>query len=70
MDVSQLVVIGAADQIVAKALRDGMAEGMNYKEIYQKAKAAVMAFSEVIGKSPLPKLKAIGNGNKKQIELF
>lgn len=70
MDVSQLVVIGAADQIVAKALRDGMAEGMNYKEIYQKAKAAVMAFSEVIGKSPLPKLKAIGNGSKKQIELF
>lgn len=69
MDNAQLVTISAADQIVVKALRDGMAEKLNYKDIYQKAKDAVETFAGIIGKSVLPKVKQLADG-KKQIEIF
>jgi phage regulator Rha-like protein len=59
MDNSQLITVSAADQIVLKALRDGMAEGMPYKDIYKKAKDAVLGFAELVGKSPIPKVEAI-----------
>jgi len=70
MDTSQLIAIGAADQVVTKALRDGMAEELHYKEIYQKAKESVLIFADVIGKSPIPKVKQVENGKQTQIELF
>lgn len=59
MDVSQLITISAADQIVLKALRDGMAENMPYKEIYQRAKDSVLNFADLVGKTPIPKNKAL-----------
>ncbi len=62
MDSAQLTTIGAADQIILKSLRDGMAEGMEYKEIYKKAKNAVLNFADLVGKSPIPKLKQITGG--------
>jgi phage regulator Rha-like protein len=68
MDASQLIVISAADQIVLKTLRDGMSEGLPYKDIYKRAKESVESFAKIIGKSPLPKYKLIND--TKQIEMF
>lgn len=70
MDASQLLVIGTADQIVAKALRDGMEKGLPYKEIYILAKDAVTKFSEIIGKSPLPKIVGRLGNNIREIGIL
>ncbi len=60
MDVQQLSVIGTADQIVEKNLKEGMEKGLQYKEIYKRAKADITAFADIIGVSPLPKQIAQG----------
>ena len=55
LDGQQLQTIAVCDQIVAKALRDGMKEGMFYKDIFQEAKKEVLKFVELIGASTVPK---------------
>jgi phage regulator Rha-like protein len=55
LDGQQLQTIAVCDQIVAKALRDGMGEGMFYKDIFQEAKKEVLKFVELIGTSYVPK---------------
>lgn len=57
LNIKQLMQIATADQIVEKALIDGMSSELHYKEIYKLAKARVIAFSEVIGKSQLLELE-------------
>lgn len=54
LDIHQLSTVKSADQIVIKALRDGMDKGMHYKDIYKLAKARVETFAEVIGKTLIP----------------
>jgi len=51
LNVRQLQQVAIADQIVEKALQDGMDQNMHYKEIYLLAKDRVIQFSEIIGKS-------------------
>lgn len=51
MDSAQLFQVGVADQAIAKALLDGMENGLHYKQIFQNAKAAVNTLSDVVGKS-------------------
>ena len=53
----QLQTVAVCDQIVAKALRDGMKEGMFYKDIFQEAKKEVLKFVELIGASTVPTQK-------------
>ena len=60
LDGQQLATINTCDQLVAKSIRDGMAEGMHYKEIYKKAKADVLDLVRLIGTSYVPKQKMIG----------
>lgn len=50
----QLSVIQTADQIVAKALKEGMEEGIFYKDIYKLAKKRVLSMAELVGKSIVP----------------
>jgi phage regulator Rha-like protein len=51
LNIRQLMQVATADQIVEKALGDGMARELAYKEIYTLAKDRVIKFSEILGKS-------------------
>jgi len=53
MNIKQLANAKTADHIIEKALEDGMAQDMYYKDIYQLAKERVTAFAEIIGRSHL-----------------
>lgn len=59
LDGQQLTVLNTCDQIVAKSLRDGMAESMHYKEIFKKAKADVLGLVKLIGATYVPKPKQL-----------
>lgn len=51
LNVRQLGQVMVADQIVEKALEEGMNLGLHYKEIFVLAKDRVVKFSEILGKS-------------------
>lgn len=51
LSVRQLNVSAAADTVIELAIEDGMAQRLNYRDIYQKAKVAVTAFASIVGKS-------------------
>lgn len=51
LNIKQLMQIATADQIVEKALQDGMNDNLHYKDIYKLAKERVIQFSDIIGKS-------------------
>ncbi len=51
LNIKQLMQVATADQIVEKALADGMKQELPYKEIYAMAKDRVIQFSSIIGKS-------------------
>ena len=53
LTIRQLMQVATADQIVEKALLEGMEKGLHYKECYSFAKERVVAFAEIIGKSPV-----------------
>jgi len=50
----QLMVLGAADIAVAKALEAGMESPLPYQEIYKLAKERMEDFGEIVGKSLVP----------------
>jgi len=54
LDIHQLSTVKSADMIVMKALSDGMAQGLHYKDIYKLAKLRVESFAEIIGKTLIP----------------
>lgn len=54
LDLHQLSTVKSADQIVMKALKDGMDKGLHYKEIYLLAKKRVESYADLIGKSLVP----------------
>lgn len=54
LDTEQLFLVGTADQLIAKAIRDGIREEISYKEIFQTAKRKVEALAEVVGMSEVP----------------
>lgn len=51
LNIKQLMQVATADQIVEKALADGIEKNIPYKEIYAMAKDRVIQFSEILGKS-------------------
>lgn len=55
----QLQVLCSADQIVVNALKDGMKNKMNYKEIYTLAKERIEVFASIIPKSIVPMVNKI-----------
>jgi phage regulator Rha-like protein len=60
LNLKQLSELKQADEIIEKALDDGMNENMNYKDIFKLAKKRVTMFSELKGKSIIPELMQIG----------
>jgi len=61
MSVEQLMIIGAADGIVSRAIYEGMGQKMFYKDIYQLAKERILQFADLHGKMEVV---------IKQLELF
>lgn len=51
MTIKQLMQVATADDVIEKAIKEGMDSGMNYKDIYKLAKERVVAFANIIGKS-------------------
>jgi hypothetical protein len=57
MNIKQLMQVAIADDVVEKALKEGMEKGMHYKkEIFPLAKERVIAFAGIIGQSPILQL--------------
>jgi len=54
--IRQLMIVSLADQVIEKALLEGMSENISYKDCYQLAKKRVISFSNLAGKSPLLRL--------------
>jgi phage regulator Rha-like protein len=63
LNLKQLSELKQADEIIEKALDDGMNEKMHYKDIFKLAKKRVTMFSELKGKSIIPELMQIGVNN-------
>lgn len=61
LDFRQISIIENADTIVSRALKEGMEQKMNYKDIYKMAKERVENFSELIGRSIVPSVKYMGD---------
>lgn len=55
LNTAQLNTLQTADRAVSKALKDGMDQGLHYKEIYKLAKTKVEMIAEAVGKTPVPK---------------
>jgi hypothetical protein len=51
MTIKQLMQVATADDVIEKAIREGMEQNLHYKQIYQLAKERVIAFANIIGKS-------------------
>ena len=51
MTIKQLMQVATADDVIEKAIKEGMEAGMHYKDIYQLAKERAVAFANIIGKS-------------------
>lgn len=65
-NLKQLDELKQADEIIEKALEDGMDKEMFYKDIFKLAKKRVEIFSELKGKSIIPFFERIGvNENEK-----
>ena len=53
LNIRQLNQVACADQIIEKAIQDGMDKEMPYKDVYRMAKERVIEFSKIIGQSPM-----------------
>ena len=63
LNLQQLSIVICADEIVVKALEDGMEQKLHYKDIYQLAKHRIEKFAEIHGKTLIPSnLLSIADG--------
>lgn len=51
MTIKQLMQVATADDVIEKAIKEGMDNNLHYKEIYKLAKERVVSFANIIGKS-------------------
>lgn len=56
LTIKQLMQAATADDVIEKALLEGMEKEMDYHDIFQLAKERVISFAEIIGKSPVQNL--------------
>jgi len=61
MTIKQLMQVSTADDVIEKALKEGMELGLFYKEIFKLAKERIIAFADIIGVSPILQLTQQGN---------
>ena len=62
LTIKQLMQISTADDVIEKALKEGMESGLNYKNCYKLAKERIIAFAEIIGRSPIIELTTTPKG--------
>jgi len=53
LNTAQLSFLATAEHVTAKALQDGMAQGLFYKDIYPLAKSRLEALAQTVGVSPV-----------------
>lgn len=53
MTIKQLMQVATADDVIEKAIKEGIEKELHYKDIYKLAKERVIAFANIIGKSHL-----------------
>ena len=51
MTIKQLMQVATADDVIEKAIKEGMEAGMHYKDIYTLAKERIVSFANIIGRS-------------------
>jgi phage regulator Rha-like protein len=56
LDLRQLMMVAVADDVIERALTEGMSNSLHYKECYKLAKERVIALAAVVGKSPVQRL--------------
>lgn len=56
LTIKQLMQASTADDVIEKALTEGMDQGLDYHDIFKLAKARVIAFANIIGKSQVHNL--------------
>jgi len=56
LTIKQLMQVATADDVIEKSLTEGMSEGLSYKDCYKLAKNRIIAFADIIGRSPVVKL--------------
>jgi len=57
MTIKQLMQVATADDVIEKAIKEGMDNKLHYKDIFQLAKERVIAFANIIGKSHVQALQ-------------
>lgn len=63
LTIKQLMQISTADDVIEKALKEGMESGLNYKNCYKLAKERIIAFADIIGRSPVLALTTTKQGD-------
>lgn len=58
LTIRQLMQVSIADDIIEKAIKEGMEKEMYYKDIFQEAKKRIIKYVDIIGQSPI---LSIGN---------
>lgn len=53
LTIKQLMQVATADDVIEKALEEGMKDNLDYHDIYKLAKSRIIAFADIIGQSPI-----------------
>ncbi len=53
LTIKQLMQVSTADDVIEKALQDGMNMGIDYHDCYRLARDRIISFAEIIGRSPV-----------------
>jgi len=53
LTIKQLMQVATADDVIEKAIKEGMDKEMFYKDIFQLAKERIVRYVEIIGQSPI-----------------
>lgn len=58
LTIKQMMQVATGDDIIEKAIKEGMEKEMYYKDIFKLAKDRIIKYVEIIGKSPILGLEA------------
>lgn len=53
LTIRQLMQVSIADDIIEKAIKEGMEQELFYKDIFKESKKRIIKYVEIIGKSPI-----------------
>ena len=59
LTIKQLMQVSTADDVIDKALKEGMERNLDYHDCYKLAKDRIIAFVEIIGRSPVLDLRLL-----------